>query len=44
MAPTFAVQSKSSLTQKLKQTNNKRYYFQQKKRQADLKLKTEKIN
>lgn len=42
VAPTFAAQSKSSLTQKLKQTNNKRYYFQQKKRQADLKLKTEK--
>lgn len=42
VAPTFATQSKSSLTQKLKQTNNKRYYFQQKKRQADLKLKTEK--
>lgn len=34
--------TKSSLTQKLKQTNNKRYYFMQKKRQADLKLRTEK--
>lgn len=30
-----------SLNQKLKQTNNKRYYFQQKKNQADLKLKRE---
>lgn len=30
-----------SLSQKLKQTNNKRYYFQQKKRQADLKLRNE---
>ena len=34
--------SSPSLSQKLKQTNNKRYYFQQKKRQADLKLRTEK--
>lgn len=34
----FAAQS---LNQKLKQTNNKRYYFQQKKRQADLKLRSE---
>lgn len=34
-------ESKSSLDQKLKQTNNKRYYFQQKKRQADLKLRSE---
>lgn len=33
--------SSTSLTQKLKQTNNQRYYFQQKKRQADLKLRTE---
>lgn len=31
----------TSLNQKLKQTNNKRYYFQQKKNQADLKLKRE---
>lgn len=31
----------ASLNQKLKQTNNKRYYFQQKKNQADLKLKRE---
>lgn len=30
-----------SLSQKLKQTNNQRYYFQQKKRQADLKLRNE---
>jgi murein DD-endopeptidase MepM/ murein hydrolase activator NlpD len=37
----FAAQSKSSLTQKLNQTNNKRYYFMQKKKQTDLKLKTE---
>ena len=34
----FAAQS---LNQKLKQTNNKRYYFQQKKQQADLKLRNE---
>lgn len=33
--------SSASLTQKLKQTNNQRYYFQQKKRQADLKLRSE---
>ena len=31
-----------SLSQRLRQTNNKRYYFQQKKRQADLKLRNEK--
>lgn len=37
----FAVAA-PSLSQKLKQTNNKRYYFQQKKRQADLKLRNEK--
>lgn len=33
--------SSTSLKQKLRQTNNKRFYFQQKKRQADLKLRTE---
>ena len=31
-----------TLRQKLKQTNNKRYYIQQKKHQTDLKLKTKK--
>lgn len=35
------VAASPSLSQKLKQTNNKRYYFQQKKRQADLKLRNE---
>ena len=39
--PVFATQSKASLDQKLKQTNNKRYYFQEKKKQADLKLRKE---
>jgi murein DD-endopeptidase MepM/ murein hydrolase activator NlpD len=39
--PSFGVQSKSTLDQKLKQTNNKRHYFQEKKKQTDLKLKTE---
>ena len=37
----FAAQSKASLDQKLKQTNNKRIYFMQKKQQADLKLRKE---
>lgn len=37
----FAAQSKSSLSQQLRQTNNQRYYFQQKKHQADVKLKSE---
>lgn len=36
-----AAPSKASLDQKLKQTNNKRYYFQEKKRQADIKLRKE---
>ncbi len=34
--------TKASLDQKLKQTNSKRYYFQQKKKQADLRLRSEK--
>ncbi len=37
----FATQSKDLLDQKLKQTNTKRYYFLQKKKQADLKLRSE---
>jgi len=37
----FAAQSKTSLSQKLRQTNNQRYYFQQKKQQADIKLRSE---
>lgn len=37
-----AAPSKSHLTQQLKQTNNKRYYIHQKKKQADLKLRKEK--
>lgn len=37
----FAAQSKASLDQKLKQTNNKRVYFQEKTKQADLKLRSE---
>lgn len=36
-----ATQSKASLSNKLKQTNNKRQYIEQKKKQADLRLKTE---
>ena len=37
-----SVSAAPTLKQKLKQTNNKRYYIQQKKRQTDLKLRTEK--
>lgn len=37
----FAAQSKTSLSQKLRQTNNQRYYFHQKKQQADIKLRSE---
>ena len=37
--PSFAAPTKSSLTQQLNQTKNKRNYFLQKKRQADLKLR-----
>lgn len=37
-----AVFAAPSLNQQLKQTNDKRHYFQQKKRQADLKLRNEK--
>jgi len=37
----LAAQSKASLDQKLKQTNTKRYYFLQKKKQADLQLRSE---
>jgi murein DD-endopeptidase MepM/ murein hydrolase activator NlpD len=37
----FAAQSKSALTKKLSQTNNKRNYFLQKKKQTDLKLRNE---
>ncbi len=40
-APSFAAPSRASLDQKLKQTNNKRYYFREKKRQADVKLRNE---
>ncbi len=40
--PAFAVQSQATLTQQLKQMNNKRNYIQQKKKQADLKLRNEK--
>lgn len=36
-----AAQSNQSLSQKLQQTNNKRSYFAQKKRQADIRLRTE---
>lgn len=40
--PAFcAGQSKTSLSQKLQQTNNKRQYIAQKKKQADLKLRNE---
>ncbi len=39
--PSFAAQSNDALNQQLKQTNNKRDYFRQKKNQADLKLKKE---
>lgn len=41
-AQEFVMAASPSLSQKLRQTNNKRYYFQQKKRQADLKLRNEK--
>ncbi len=41
-AQSLVMAASPSLSQKLRQTNNKRYYFQQKKRQADLKLRTEK--
>lgn len=42
VAPVFAAsQSKSTLSQKLQQTNNKRNYFAQKKKQTDLKLRNE---
>lgn len=37
----FATQSKDLLNQKLKQTNTKRYYFLQKKKQTDLQLRSE---
>lgn len=37
----FAAQSKTSLSQKLRQTNSQRYYFHQKKQQADIKLRSE---
>ena len=37
----FAAQSSQSLSQKLQQTNNKRSYFAQKKKQADIKLRNE---
>lgn len=37
----FAAQSRYSLDQKLKQTNNQRYYYQQKKKQVTIKLKSE---
>ncbi len=36
-----APQSRQSLSQKLQQTNNKRSYYAQKKRQADIKLRNE---
>ena len=39
--PSFA-EDKASLNQKLKQTNDQRAYYQQKKNQADLKLRKEK--
>lgn len=38
---TFAANSNASLSQKLQQTNSQRYYYQKKKQQADLRLKTE---
>lgn len=38
----YAAPTKSSLDQKLKQTNTKRNYFHEKKKQADLKLRKEK--
>lgn len=41
-AQSLVVAASPSLSQRLRQTNNKRYYFQQKKRQADLKLRNEK--
>lgn len=42
VVPVFAApQSKTSLSQKLQQTNNKRSYFAKKKQQADLKLRNE---
>lgn len=41
-AQSLVMAASPSLSQKLRQTNNKRYYFQQKKRQADLKLRNEK--
>lgn len=41
MSPAFSAQSKYSLDQKLKQTNNKRYYYQEKKKQADIRLRKE---
>lgn len=37
----FVQAAPANLKQKLKQTNNQRYYFQQKKNQADLKLRKE---
>jgi len=37
----YCAQSKATLSQKLKQTNNKRNYFREKKHQADLKLRNE---
>ena len=39
--PSYAAKSKATLDKELKQTNNKRYYYQQKKQQTDLKLKNE---
>lgn len=41
-AQSLVMAASPSLSQRLRQTNNKRYYFQQKKRQADLKLRNEK--
>lgn len=39
--PSYAAKSKATLDKELKQTNSKRYYYQQKKQQTDLKLKSE---
>ncbi len=39
--PVCAAQNQTALNQKLKQTNNKRNYIREKKKQADLKLRTE---
>ena len=39
--PSIAAPSRASLDQKLKQTNNKKIYFREKKKQADVKLKRE---